>query len=103
MFTTNLDRGHGRGIAVYVDSSLSATPIYQDSDGAEQLWLRVKLARGDYLTFGCVYRSPGSTEENNELLNKTLRDIVAEGHTHLLVCGDYNFPDIDWGSWTAHQ
>lgn len=85
-----------------MDTTLTATQINQDSDGMEQLWLRIMLSRGDNLAFGCAYRSPNSTDDNDELglLHKTLRGTVAMGHSHLLVCGDHNYPDIDWESWT---
>ena len=41
-----------------------------------------------------IYKSPNSTNANNELLLEVLRDI--RGPT--LIVGDFNYPGIDWTS-----
>ena len=43
----------------------------------------------------CVYRSPNSTIDNNDLLNQTIQE-VSKLKGELLVVGDFNYPSISW-------
>ena len=43
------------------------------------------------LLVGCVYHSPSSNG-----LCSLLTEV--DDHTHLLICGDFNYPDIDCSS-----
>jgi hypothetical protein len=44
-----------------------------------------------------IYRSPNSDESNNEKMLNSLRRVCNEAKfTHLLLCGDFNIPEIDW-------
>ena len=50
----------------------------------------------DTLFIGCVYRSPNSAPDmNNRLLNE-IKEISNLRPTHLLLMGDFNFPEIEW-------
>ena len=51
----------------------------------------------DSLLVGCVYRSPSS---DSLLSTSGLCNLLGEvsEHSHLLVCGDFNYPDIIWAS-----
>ena len=63
----------------------------------EGVWCEVSLNENDKLLIGCVYRSPNSTEENNEKMLDGVRKICnGDKFTHLLLCGDFNIPEIDW-------
>ena len=49
------------------------------------------------MLIGLVYRSPNSSDINNDKLLHLLQDFsYVHPHTHLLLMGDFNFPDIDW-------
>ena len=43
----------------------------------------------------CVYRSPNSTIDNNDLLNQTVED-VSKLKSELLLLEDFNYPSINW-------
>ena len=45
---------------------------------------------------GCVYKSPGSSGTNNEQLNELISEVIRYKHSHLLLLGDFNYPNIDW-------
>ena len=47
------------------------------------------------LLVGIVYRSPNSDVANNAAVNEFLSRVVV-GRSHVVVCGDFNYPDIDW-------
>lgn len=58
----------------------------------------VKLSNNKNLLIGVVYRSPNSSRENNERLLSMLRLAATNRCDYLTVCGDFNFPRIDWNS-----
>jgi hypothetical protein len=60
---------------------------------------------GDKLLVGCIYKSPSPSDENHDKLNELLLYIskLEDSYTHILLAGDYNFPDIDWNSWTSKE
>ena len=65
------------------------------------MWCRVKLKNRDTLLFGCIYRSPDSTEANFQHL-KTLMSSCRDTHyTHKLLMGDFNFKEINWCEMTT--
>ena len=39
----------------------------EDTLVEENLWVSVELCGRDKLLIGCIYRSPNSTEENNDM------------------------------------
>ena len=58
----------------------------------------LKSKANDSLRICCVYRSPNSSNEENNNINKQLEALSGE-NSHILVMGDFNFPDIDWKRW----
>ena len=52
------------------------------------------------LLLGCIYKSPSSSPENLDELNKLLIMVSKEKKfSHIMVMGDFNFPKIDWKNW----
>ena len=54
------------------------------------------LADGKRLLIGVVYRSPNSTDDNNERMLEILRTASNVKTDFLMICGDFNLPKIDW-------
>ena len=93
---TNVNRCK-RGVLIYTATYLKATPCDFSSDFDESIWVGVKLRNKDSLLIGCVYRSPNSDMRNNVELMTNLTNICERNQfTHVLICGDFNLPDIDW-------
>ena len=90
--------GLGRGVALYVQDTLnhSACPKMDGESFDCLAWSLVKLMDGKRLLLGAVYRSPNSSDENNQNLLKTLRLAASVPHDFLMICGDFNLPSIDW-------
>ena len=63
----------------------------------QSTWCEIPLKSCYRLLIGCVYRSPNSSPKNNEKLNKALQDITND-RSHVLITGDFNYPDLDWQS-----
>ena len=66
----------------------------------DQLWVEVKLKGADRLLCGCVYRSPTKdkpkTIETTQKVCEILKEASQRSNSHLLICGDFNYPDINW-------
>ena len=93
---TNVNRCK-RGVLIYTATYLKATPCDFSSDFDESIWVGVKLRNKDSLVIGCVYRSPNSDMRNTVELMTNLTNICERNQfTHVLICGDFNLPDIDW-------
>ncbi|KAA0187846.1 hypothetical protein HAZT_HAZT005004 [Hyalella azteca] len=87
----------GRGVALYVRTELGPSLCEAvDSEYKEYILVESKQHDGSKLLIGLVYRSPNSTPENTEKLNELMRKISGQGASHLMVMGDFNFPEIDW-------
>ena len=92
----------GRGVAIYTNNALQATAVNPRPDcifkdhHLDVIWCEIRLYRGDKLLVGCVYRSPNSTNENNALLLELLKAAINGRHSHVVIMGDFNYPEIDW-------
>ena len=60
------------------------------------IWVEVSLNKNDTLLVGCIYRSPGSSDENNQKLNDIISEAKNHHHTHFMLLGDFNYPNIVW-------
>ncbi|XP_076037549.1 uncharacterized protein LOC143022998 [Oratosquilla oratoria] len=57
----------------------------------------------DEILVGCIYRSPNSEEENNSNLRKLIKEAIEMNTSHVLITGDFNFPEISWQRWTTQN
>lgn len=90
--------GPGRGVALYIKNSLnhSSSPQMQHFKFDCAVWCQVKMNKSQSLLIGTIYRSPNASDSNNQIL---LKMMTAAGQTqcdYICICGDFNFPLIDW-------
>ena len=94
------------GVLIYTKSSLAASPspISDLCNFDEYCWCEIKLEGKDRLLIGCIYRSPNSNDENNSKLSQDLTKICSKLNSHVLICGDFNYPNINWenGKCSSH-
>jgi hypothetical protein len=90
----NLDQD-GRGICLHIQGDLKPAPSAIKSDFQEAVFVDCKVSQVETLTVGLVYRSPNSSDDN-EKLNTTMVKIAESKPNHLIILGDFNFPEIDW-------
>ncbi|XP_047741313.1 zinc finger protein 26-like [Hyalella azteca] len=64
----------------------------------EFVWVDCQLPGDEVLCVGVVYRSPRSTESNSQNLNLLLRAVSESKPHHLLLMGDFKYPEIDWNN-----
>ncbi len=87
-----------RGVIMYTAKKLNASPAdCVNVDFEESCWIEIGLQGKDKLLVGCVYRSPNSEPSNTSKLLTSLKEVSKlKEYSHLLICGDFNFPDINW-------
>ena len=63
----------------------------------ESVWISIPVGSGskDKMLVGCVYRSPNSTDVNNDNLMSLINDANNTPFSNILILGDFNFPHTD--------
>ena len=92
----NLGASGIRGVGIYTAVGLKVTNFKPMSAFLDHLWVSIKLKGGDKLVVGCVYRSPSSDQTLVEQMCNLLCEISDTQPSHLVIMGDFNFPEIDW-------
>ena len=98
------------GILLYVKPKLDGGPcrkIMRVAKGFEESawhWLTIndQNKKNERVLLGCVYRKGASTSQNNELLNKLITE-AAKLNDLVTLCGDFNYPKIQWNNITHSE
>ena len=89
-----------RGVTVYISNKLKVSEVsFTDDKLTEHVWLRLKLHGNDSLLIGCIYRSPSSDLTTSTDSICQLLHTAVTTDTHILVCGDFNYRNIDWSDY----
>ena len=91
-----------RGILVYVRSDILYSEVNMDNEFEEIVGMKLVLRNLQEVWVGIVYRSPNSLPENNARLFEFIRK-VSEEHVRVVLIGDFNFPHINWNTWTVEN
>ncbi|ESN91336.1 hypothetical protein HELRODRAFT_165358 [Helobdella robusta] len=91
---SNFCKASYRGIMLYYKINLQLFSVQLDSIFDEYLCARINV-RDQNLNLMIIYRSPNSSNDNNDNLIGVLNEFGDLSGRHL-VLGDFNFPDIDW-------
>ncbi|KAJ3644167.1 hypothetical protein Zmor_026839 [Zophobas morio] len=88
----------GGGVCIYVSnfvmSNFIVSVVDSDTSNVESLFLKV-TGKSLSIVLGCVYRTPSSDFDSNlELFNALT--VLANDYNNLLICGDFNMPELDW-------
>ena len=96
------DLGHGkhRGCIMYIDNRFKATEITTDKS-KDAIWCEVKMKNEDKLLIGLTYRSPSNNKQEDHEMYENIRKMMQLHHTHKLIVGDFNLPEIQWEHWTT--
>lgn len=94
--------GRGGGVCIYVRDDLCSMEVKCSvlcADGVEQIWCGVRSG-GESLLVGCMYRPPKSNGFVTVCVNDSLKEarkmIEDKIYDAVVVCGDFNFPEINW-------
>ena len=89
------------GVGIYVSDKLPVCEInFTNSTFSEHVWVQLNLRGHDKLLICCLYRSPSSDSLTS---TQSLYNFLSSMHgfSHILICGDFNYPDINWSSFTC--
>ena len=76
--------------------SLKSTETFLSAKLESLVWCTVQLKGRDMLVVGVIYRSPSASESQNCLLNTMITEMLEKKHSHVMILGDFNYPDINW-------
>ena len=94
-----------RGIAVYVRNCIGDVEQLSVTSGLiECVGVSIRLTRSERFTLVAMYRSPslGGPESTREVC-KVLEEVCKSNPDHILVVGDFNYPEIDWVTKESKQ
>jgi len=98
MFRKDRQHGKGGGVILYIKDNFTAA-AYETAyttEFSESVWCKIML-KNQELIVGVCYRSPASSEDNNNkllsMLENTIKGCKA---TRFLVMGDFNCPGINF-------
>ena len=84
--------------------TLTAVEVKFDSTFKESTWVKINLKGVDCLLFGCINKSPSCSAVNEVNWRNLLKDITEKNqYSHILVAGDFNYPDIKWEHWYSER
>ncbi|CAG2200123.1 unnamed protein product [Mytilus edulis] len=102
MFGKNLDVDTGRGLLLYIDKQLDASQVHMNTEFQENLFIKINLNQSDQLLLGLIYKSPSNrSQEYTKQLNLLTTEACNKGYSHILIMGDYNYPEMNWDSWNS--
>ena len=95
-----------RGVAVFIKDGMKADFCYDLNKtlNKESVWCEIAVDSKDKERIWVVYKSPNCEARNQEMLNKLITQEVERGYKHTVIVefvGDFNFPEINWESWSV--
>ena len=94
LYRCDRESGRGGGVLTYVKETLfSRNFTCFSSEGCEVITCKISLGTDDIL-IACVYRPPSHVLFNSALITYLYQ--VSQTASPLVICGDFNCPDIDW-------
>ena len=105
IFPENFPSANTRGILIYAKQELQATEITVNHEIKEVVSISINLVNNDKLFVCCFYRSSSSSETNCVLLNDLLCNLsnIENSFSYILLTEYFNFPSIDWNTWSARD
>ena len=94
---------NSRGIILYIDKNIEFSIIENSIAFREYVLIKIKLIDKTELLVCVVYRSPNSSDDNNNLMFDLLRYINKFNKDKFIIIGDFNFPGIDWDHWITRN
>ena len=95
----------GRGMLLYIKNNIwyRKLDISSIANTNPSEIIAVKLMLKENIVLACVYRSPNSTHDNSNNINKSLENLLRRFclNLNLLVVGDFNYPKIDWEHYST--
>ena len=99
---TNILEENVRGMAIYIKDHLMVDLITCPVKFSESIFCRVRIKPNCDINLLGVYRSPNSSDTNNNYLIDLLQSLASHNDlTNLIVVGDFNLNKIKWDTLQA--
>jgi len=94
----------GGGVFILVHKSLTSVEQPEFVTDCEINWVKVKMHNHKDLHIGAFYM-PERNQQDVDQLKKSINLLTEDGRKQreIILAGDFNCPDIDWPSHTAHS
>lgn len=101
-FTSDI-KEEARGVVIYVkhDIPVDYCKDLRKNKFKESIWCEIRV-QDETLLLGAIYKSPSSDRENHEKLFQLISKAASLGHKHLVILGDFNFPEVNWRNWSVN-
>ena len=92
-----------RGVAIYSKTSLNATEIeIKVENSSDHVWIEIPTSDKPLLV-GCIYRSPSNDNDKEGCIRSAsvtsqLVRMAYERNNNIIIAGDFNYKEIDWGN-----
>ena len=98
MYILRKDRNKFGGGVIIMDKNLHSECLktLHINDIVESSWCKFKISK-EIFVFGIIYKPPNWSNEYVDKIVDHINDIVElNQRCHFFLCGDFNFPFIDW-------
>ena len=103
----NLGASGIRGVAIFVRENLSAKEVTFNTDFRDHVWVEISLTGNNTLLCGCIYRSLTNDKDAKIKTTKQVCNLLNKAterkDAYLLICGDFNYREIDWANESASE
>lgn len=102
---TNLGSAGIRGVIIYVREGFKSKSVRLKSSYDDHVWVEICLQNDEKLLCGCIYRSPDKerTLETTNNICMIINEVCKSQTCNLIICGDFNYPQIDWVNEFANE
>ena len=89
------EKHRGGGVVFYIHSDLNCVHREEifEQNFPESIWCNISYSGVNTLV-GVCYRAPNSIQVNDEALYSLIDRV---GKEEVVIMGDFNFPELDWG------
>ena len=92
----------GRGVCVFVKDIYETKRISDIEDLFHpSIFLKINLSKQNSFIFSTIYRSPNCLESDHDNIRKqinTVSERFSKTNDKIVICGDFNYPAIDWST-----
>ena len=96
IYSNNLDNENGRGQVMHINRKLQRARLEISKSTKEIMLFKITLTHQESLLIALVYRSPSSSERNNNRIIEALEEICKTREKCIIVLGDFNYKEINW-------
>ena len=93
----------GGGVFILVKNNLVAVELDDHQPSCEIIWIKLKLRKAKEMFISCFYMPH---RDINTLIEfeKSVQHLNQKGSRNIIICGDFNCPDINWEyGYTCNQ